>query len=826
MSRDERPLENSREYDITSLSTMDTRGRTRAGEEEGHTFQNHQELSICRTRFESIYGISIIDTHSVCVQTDTDVKLVEGEKATSPVRESMTTTGECDAPWSNEDRAFWKEFKASSGTDVAQDEGKTSGNGSDGYKHPSKDIFSSTLSTANSTSAIGDTTRTAENGSKGSHKNVCPHEADQRLRCKPNEDDARKDEVANNSGTTSIRSTEIPKVAPMSLSIPATLAETPGALFSSSSSNEVPRVSPKTDKVHGTATFHVRNMNNLEAISKCANHADNVKQNTGMLRGQLSGTHGTNESTIWTLVEGDESDQNNRSNNYGKSKNPYGSRCSGCCQFCQGRSQFDSPMTPGKVKQNGKSLSQNTSANKREPQCLPNMPFNGADGINLESNCTSSCSMTCCLQPTQLDCCCCVACCSACQSRGDIHSSSSAGEPKSRDGPSADSPTICCSTTHHCRSTTTRTVGNNQVEQSTRSSCERTTSELIKSVRSDEDKHRTGDMCKQQVDGKEKDNNQPMNCPAGFQSIMEIGANFALNNVVNKGLPDMAADHKADLSKANTKDSMAVSTAAVKSDVKTKKVDAENDEEELVTSGEEGEMEKSTPDTVINNGERTRSGLDIVTSRSSGDNEAGPASVIEWARKKKRKVASKFRGEKQKIELGQIGKKKNINREAEVMTSGNNNSINGSWSVTVAGCYHPNMAAPDLQMRLSFPGTRSATQLQQPLPSSMAVMNWGEADMAPRLPPPVPELDFGQQQNVLDGEIEYNDQEDSLRQVLPVIDLVPKRKSLMRAPMDSCKGNMLCWGNRRVVISANHFGHLPLQIIPWPGSRTVAWQMV
>lgn len=274
-------------------------------------------------------------------------------------------------------------------------------------------------------------------------------------------------------------------------------------------------------------------------------------------------------------------------------------------------------------------------------------------------------------------------------------------------------------------------------------------------------------------------------------------------------------------------------------------------EERKLDQDDEGEaddiLDKSTPETVINNDNsnnnrekaKSCSNDDELATRSTGysdgeeedeeeANEYGDSArgrgrgVLEWARRKKRKVQSQLNEERQRhINVNRLNamKKKHINRASATEdrtrmrgsdVTNNSSNTNGSWSVTVAGCYNPNMAPPDLQMRLSFPGTRSAVQHAASSSSaSMDMMNcWNETTTTtsmsvPKLPRPslpapktvyeeevVPELDLKQATNVSDDdddELQDEDQKDMRGQVLPVIDLVSKQKSLMRAPLEDCK---------------------------------------
>lgn len=238
-----------------------------------------------------------------------------------------------------------------------------------------------------------------------------------------------------------------------------------------------------------------------------------------------------------------------------------------------------------------------------------------------------------------------------------------------------------------------------------------------------------------------------------------------------------------------------------------------NATQELNTQDESRDEDISTPETVINkSSSRVGGDADGGELNSQSEPEETSQDVLEWARKKKRKVQTHLNRDDEK-QRTMIRQQQSINCTNDIMkvtnggggeggvggvnASSTSSATNGSWSVTVAGCYHPNMAPPDLQMRLSFPGARKANDV-----ASSGTLNWSEPSV-PKLPrhpslayedANVPALDLHQVVGVdeeedeeEDNDAERHEEEDlTIRQVLPVIDVVP-RKSLMRVPLDDCK---------------------------------------
>lgn len=512
--------------------------------------------------------------------------------------------------------------------------------------------------------------------------------------------------------------------------------------------------------------------------------------------------------------------------------------CSGSCQLCSSRTS-------------GVLAIRDSAAGK--PKGSTNVV---CKAMGIRDNCPASAAVTCWINSSSDCCCCCCISSHFCPTPCHQHSSSciqrttplcGAGrsETSTSENLAATATTACSPSSyshnslsartshvpHHC--TTTKTVANNKVQQSTRSCCQRTTSELIKSVRPDnvlggesgqQSKHQPhGKDAMIRVHGQEKEtevaskgcNDHKMNCSQKL-NIIEGDGKKGLSSPNKNNLPhklhDFIKPSSSDFQWGETKQQQKkqqnrMDKNRVGADTKTDKVEdqarttaASGADDEAVEDYEEEADEEdrgqSTPETVINNnGEERQSPVDVMS--SGGDDEAPSCEgVMEWARRKKRRVLSKMNTTTTTVEkhhqrnvICRNSKSQNVNSESTRKTQGNNISTN--WSVTVAGCYYPNMAAPDLQMRLSFPGSQSAAVAPPKLPRH-------------NLPIPHPALtatdDFVPELNLRhanendsedgveeeeEGDFDYN--EDSHGQVLPVINLVPKRKSLMRAPADDCK---------------------------------------
>ena len=343
------------------------------------------------------------------------------------------------------------------------------------------------------------------------------------------------------------------------------------------------------------------------------------------------------------------------------------------------------------------------------------------------------------------------------------------------------------------------------------------TSELIKSVHPDRllpprreaggSKSPTSCFVVERRHSKDSDfNNTAHNglllAPSGTPKIKDVRSAEVRGESDSPGF-SRAPRQLAEKQVGNRKEKLATREADAEQKTISTEETGHGDYREAEDEDEEEEMDKSTPETVINNSVRGRG---IGPEDASGnEGTVSGVSVLEWARRKKRKVQSQLKAEEQQrsvLRRNVINRATATEMEHQQKKTNSKSSVASgtSWSVTVAGSYHPNMAAPDLQMRLSFPGTRSAavhqTQLEHSSSSVSGLMNWSESPqvLRPGLPPPrpitetpygeemVPELDLDR----VAGE-DFDDHEDSVRQVLPVIDLVPKRKSLMRAPLDDCK---------------------------------------
>lgn len=746
---------NAPSSNITTSNTNRTTNSQRRSN-EGTQESRFKELSICGTHFESFGGgqgeEAVTDTHSVFVQT-------EGH----PSEHSMTTTGEDDdARWMTNGKTF-QEFETKALV-VGKESSETgqNGNGSEDYRYPSKEILSLLVN-----SSMGEAGAKASTSSAAYSTSSLLHKDTGRGCVQPK---------ATDISSTNGKASQVPL------------------------NNNI--CDPRQEGGdHDNRSCRNRNIKH------------GVESDVGQLRTKMAkGKEGVEES--------DDKDRNN-THKFSTSKAQYGNTCC-CARGCQFYGSQPPPTT------GHSSSTEQPTTGQSKPRGTAGGPF-AASGINSgeRSSCSSS---SCCLQSGGNCCSSCFSCCSACcHTHPCSNSLCGPGRSQQRTNNNAwnDTPgqtenlsTITCSTTRrrmstsHSLSTTTKSSeANNQVEQSSSRQCsERTTSELIKSVRPEQegDTRRPPQERTRDVRADDGDNNRRMNCPMGAKSIRQVEMDMEGNIVtLDTKSPKKVPLEGEEVGQVNRTSPDSSTKQKMNVDSKNKKLDVEDSsesEEEV-----EGDMDKSTPETVIDNGQRgkTDDDDDVTSEGSDKEGARNGEGVMEWARRKKRKVQSRLNDEKQRSVLvaRQTAKTKNINRasatdDRTTRAAGNKNKhANGSWSVTVAGRYHPNMAAPDLQMRLSFPGTHLQSQ-QQHQHSSTSMMNWGEATTKlprPSLPPPlnsheiaVPELDLHGRQSFSDAEgVEegdgYDDQEDSMRQVLPVIDMVPKRKSLMRAPQHDCK---------------------------------------
>lgn len=413
--------------------------------------------------------------------------------------------------------------------------------------------------------------------------------------------------------------------------------------------------------------------------------------------------------------------------------------------------------------------------------------------------------------------------------------------------PSENSTTITCSTTsrrkhsRRCHKETSKSVGNNRVEHSL--VCEQTTSELIKSVRpanmqrmghqtaSEEAKEPEGQREQQKQQEKYRpradsrdsvgEDNLPPQQPTGCWGPFNAERNKQSNKDAEKKPTEQRAEAENDYDvnvsgngtvnietkrrDRSSKETVLPAASAISTDADSVENNNNHPHHQLNIKNDSREEDNSTPETVINN----KSEPGDLSSRSEDDDAVDGRDVVEWARRKKRKVQTQLNRDEEKGQRTVIRHQQSINRSDDIMkvangggggvnASSTNNNTKGSWTVTVAGCYHPNMAPPDLQMRLSFPGARNANEV--PPGTHPAPMNWNEPMAVPKLPRhpslayeevTVPELDLGhgsggeaEEEENDDGD-ERQDDATMMRQVLPVIDVVP-RKSLMRAPLDDC----------------------------------------
>lgn len=778
----------------------------REGGEDRYTFNHRKELSIGRTQFESICGESNNrnDTHSVCVQTEADPS--DAEDGCEKFINSKTHT-DGDSKWMES-----AEYNITAhGGDIwkkSQPQNRTESNG---YKYPDKETLSSTMMALNSTTAP---LESISEGS-GSYKNVSTDREIEQQTTRNDDVDIKWNDAATEINTL------LPKDAQ---NCTITARTTENTATSSLQHDKVSLVSPRATNVadtsvKGKASQVGLNVWGLRQEDDARGREGRfIKQSPMGESGQLAESLGNYRK----VDESDDIDTNNINHSNNTRGGQYENTCSRSCQFCPNKSLPEAQQSLAKSTAQTSRCCFIGTADKPKPSSSAfDTDFNAATARTIsgklsENNCpTTSCSSTGCLNmASSTECCCFFSCCSSCHPQSCLQSSLSlcgcrTGSPGNVVQPSENSSKIASSTSRHSRSTTTKSLGNNQIQKSTRSSCERRTREFIKSVRPDEVTVEMGRLTNPQVERKAderskkskvdgEDHNNKHKVAINYdKSKRETGMDQDIKNTVKEGLcpqKPLAAMKKSDCTdflNSVTKDAK-LARQMNRSEINT------NNVVDHSSSGEENEdFDKSTPDTVINNGQKQ---VDASTSASCSSGRSKTGGVIEWARRKKRKVQHKLNEENQRSIVRQSVTNKNINRDATGVEAGNANNGNGSWSVTVAGSYHPDMAAPDLQMRLSFPGTRNAIHSQQEEQhlSSVGSMNWNEAPnlLPPKLPPPpqwgtyregvVPELDLEARGKFTDEEEEFDDHPDSMRQVLPVIDTVAKRKSLMRAPLDEC----------------------------------------
>lgn len=890
--------------------------------------RTRKELSICGTHFESIYGASGIDTHSVCVQTEA-----------SDLEGSMTTpTAAAVEPLLEK---VFKEFGTmTSGERETERTEEGHGTASVAFNCVSENMSSNSSPTnirkEGLSSKIGRWTEAEEEDEyeKRDNEDVFSTEkATLRVDVKEVKGHREKEEeeeerqhccaLIADEQTSPHDDGALPKVHNRDVVVQPTTTHvtdtTTGARTATSLSTgtSVTWHEPEVEEVAAAATPPVAldvwaQRQEEGGVKEGVSRNRNIKYCPGKERAS-----GQPQRLGGKLHESDDIDKNNDNSTGGgggggggRTEGEQYRNCNTCscssCQFCRSprtrmtRTEMTGADAKGERQSTGeKTMSRVGQERKQSDNCTASSCPSSSCFHATTSSATSIC---CCCSVSSSGCCCCCSTCSASsvcgRSTAAARTATAASEQKSEDSKSPSENSTTTTTTINCpsrrrrvaeltshrrppRLTTTKSVVgyNNQLaEKSSRECCERPRRELIKSVRTvpeDEGEEvvlnekkvatetvRTNtERHSWEIGGSKDAKVEANNCSLGRlesvkgQEMLELDfKNASRTRPIAQSASTMDLDKEAMEECVRRYDKETAERRSNKGNVRDK-ITKEMEETKLdQEDNEDGEgeaddiLDKSTPETVINNDngnnnrQKARSYDDdeLVTrgtSCSDGEEEdededkqdqdehdGRGGGVLEWARRKKRKVQSQLNEERQRhINVNrqtalQKKKKKHINRASATddrtrmrgndVSNSNSKNTNGSWSVTVAGCYHPNMAPPDLQMRLSFPGTRSAVQQAASSSASMDMMNcWNETTTTtsmsvPKLPRPslpapktmyeeevVPELDLKQARNLSedDDEPQDEDQEDVRGQVLPVIDLVAKRKSLMRTPLEDCK---------------------------------------